>query len=139
MPWFNSIRLDSNLNEQERNIAHSLFELVSQTQESIRREVDRINFILDRCRFIFIHFLSKHCDNLLLARFLYDQNTMVCDVFQEHYQSLIHSIYGAQKENLYLFAGRSLREGGRGQRAQKAVQEAFNINPQNSEVEKEKK
>ena len=139
VPWFESIREDINLNKAERDIAQSLFQLISQTRESIRREIERINFILDKCKTIFINFLPHQRDNFLLARFIYDQNAMVQEVFNDYYQELIKAIYGNSPEDLYLFAAQSLRQGGWIKKAEQALQEAISCNPYNPNVLKEKK
>mgnify|MGYP000220399612 CR=1 FL=1 len=139
VPWFQGVLDDSDLNQTERDTGHALYQLINQTQESIRREVERINFILDKCRLIFINYLPDHYENFLLARFIYNRNDMVREVFGDYYQDLILAVYGENPENLYLFAAQSFRQGGWWQKAQDALQEAININPDNTEVLHEKK
>jgi hypothetical protein len=139
VPWFQSVQEDGSYRPTERHTGHRLFQLVSQTQESIRREVRRIRFILSECLGIFTRYLSLHSENALLARFIYDSNQLVREVFGRQYEELLRSMFGQEQERLYLLAAQSLRQGGWAGKASQAVEEAYGMNPDNARVASEKK
>jgi hypothetical protein len=139
VPWFKQVQNDTRFEAKDRSIGQRLFGLASQTSESIRREVNRIEYIMDECRLIFIHFLPEHRKNPLLARFIYDEEDIVRDVFQEQYAALLEAVYGDTPDDLYLLAAQSLREGGWLYRAQSAVDRGLELNPQREAIEHEKK
>jgi hypothetical protein len=139
VPWFQNVQKDDSYRPTERRIGHKLFQLVSQTQESIRREVRRIRFILSECLGIFTRYLSLHSENPLLARFLFDHNQLVREVFGHRYDELLQAMFGREQERLYLLAARSLRQGGWARKASLALQEASRLNPDHPHVAKEKK
>ncbi|MFP4588047.1 MAG: hypothetical protein ACLFM3_08375 [Desulfohalobiaceae bacterium] len=136
--WFSQLEQDPSRSSQEREISKNLYQLVSQTKESIRREVNRISYILNICRKIFIQYLPLHQDNALLARFIYTQNHLMRSTFRSAYPKLILAIYGQQQEMLYCLAARSLRQGGWSSSAADALQQALKINPKNPDVKQEK-
>lgn len=139
VPWFQEVQNDTRFQASERTIGQRLFGLASQTIESMRREVNRIEYILDECRLILIHFLPQHRNNPLLARFIYDQENTLRDVFQEHYTPLLQAVYGEAQDDLYLLAAQSLREGGWLRRAQDAADKALDLNPEQEAIRQEKK
>lgn len=136
--WFSQLEQDPNRSPQEREISKNLYQLVSQTKESIRREVNRITYILNICRKIFIQYLPLHQENALLARFIYTQNELMRSTFRSAYPKLILAIYGQQQEMLYCLAAKSLRQGGWHSSADQALQQALRINPENPQVKQEK-
>jgi tetratricopeptide (TPR) repeat protein len=105
----------------------------------VHREIDKIAFLLEQCLEIFIYYLPEHSENALLARFIYDQNEIVQEVFGEFYEQLLEAMYQENAETLYILACRSLRQGGWIQKAQAALEKAIEINPQNSLIYQEKK
>ncbi len=138
--WFSQVQQDTGCSAHERDISSNLYQLVSQTKESIRREVRRITYILKLCRKIFIQYLSLHSRNPLLARLIFTQNKLVRSVFQTRtYPMLIQSIYGNHPEMLYCLAASSLRQGGWRSMAEQALEQALKINPNNPEVRQEQK
>lgn len=138
-PWFQAVQADHDLTPEERLISQELFQLISQTRESIAREVKRIQFILYHCRRMFTFYLSAHSDNALLARFLFDQDTLVRDVFKGGYDALVASIYADGLARLYVLAARSLRQGGWIQDASRAVSLALELDPTGTDVLQEKR
>ncbi|MFW5722632.1 MAG: hypothetical protein ACOCWT_04975, partial [Desulfohalobiaceae bacterium] len=128
-PWFQAVQADHDLTPEERLISQELFQLISQTRESIAREVKRIRFILYHCRRMFTFYLPAHSDNALLARFLFDQDILVRDVFKGGYDALVEAIYADNPSRLYVLAARSLRQGGWIRDASRAVSLALDLDP----------
>lgn len=137
-PWFLALR-GRDLPEAERDIAEDLFQVLKQTEESMRREIDRIRFIIAQCRRLLPIYLSRQRENALLARYLFSQNELVREVFAEDYELLITSIYGEHPERMYILAAQSLRLGGWVAEAAQAVEGAFAINATDRMVLQEKK
>ena len=104
--------------------------VLKQTSESIQREVTRLRFILTKCRHLLPMYLASQQGNVLLARLLFEEQTMVRNVFGDDYPRLIHTIYGDQPELLYIYAARSLRQGGWMLEAATAANKAVEINPE---------
>lgn len=111
------------LRPEERGIVGELSKVVDQTRESMRREVARIRFIIASCRQLFIRYLPEHRDNALLARLLYDQNSLVRTAFALDYHALITALYGDRPEKMYHLAAQSLMLGGWEREAALAEQE----------------
>ncbi len=137
-PWFLALR-GRDLPEAERVVVEELFQVLKQTEESMRREIDRIRFIMSQCRKLLPHYLSRHCENALLARYLFSQNALVREVFGEDYALLIGSVYGEHPERMFVLAAQSLRLGGWVAEASLAVQAACDINATDRLVLQEKK
>lgn len=116
-----------------------LVELPKQTEESMRREILRIRMLLDQCKELLPVYLSRHCDNPLLARQIFAQNVLVRDVFKEKYEQLISGIYNNSPQMMYVLASRSLREGGWLDEARQAMEQACKIAPKDKIVLHEKK
>jgi hypothetical protein len=137
-PWFLALR-GRDLPDSERVVVEALFQVLKQTEESMRREIDRIRFIMSQCRKLLPHYLARHRENALLARYLFSQNALVREVFGEDYELLISSVYGEHPERMYVLAAQSLRLGGWVSEATQAVQAACDINPADRLVIQEKK
>ncbi|MBU1228857.1 MAG: hypothetical protein KKA55_12675 [Proteobacteria bacterium] len=137
-PWFLALR-GRDLPEAERVVVEELFQVLKQTEESMRREIDRIRFIIFQCRRLLPLYLSRHRENALLARYLFSQNALVREVFGNDYDLLVTSIYGDHPERMYVLAAQSLRLGGWVVEASQAVQSAFAINSTDRLVLQEKK
>lgn len=133
-PWFRQLS-NTNISSEHQRIGEDLLAVLDQTSESIQREVNRIRFLLFNCRRLLTEYLPQHSDNELLARFLFDNNDLVREVFGEGYPKLIEKVYGNEPERMYLFAARSLIKGGWREIAGKALEEASRINPANPEVQ----
>ena len=138
VPWFSQMSLNTELRADERSLANALYQFGSQTRESIDREVKRIASLLAFCRRIFRHYLPEHSQSHTLARFLYDQDELVRHVFEAEYEQLIQDIYGQRPERLFLLAARSLREGGRLEKARLAVSRAQDVCRSDGDVLHEK-
>ena len=136
-PWFREMQ-SQELPAEEALICQELYQVVLQTRESMNREIKRIRFILFHCRRLFPVYLQHHRDNSLLARFLFEHNDLIRQVFEAHYEQLIDSIYGSDPALLYLLASRSLRQGGWAQEAREAVAEAVKLAPSDQRVLQEK-
>ncbi|SMP50452.1 hypothetical protein SAMN06295888_106116 [Desulfonatronum zhilinae] len=113
------------LRPEERGIVGELSKVVDQTRESMRREVARIRFIISSSRQLFIRYLPEHGDNALLARLLYDQNSLVRMAFAQDYQALISALYGGRPEKMYHLAAQSLMLGGWEREAVRAEEEGL--------------
>ena len=136
-PWFDELK-GKPMQALESEISGHLFRLVTQTLESMRREIDRIRFIVDQCRKLLPVYLERHRDNALLARFIYSQMGLTMQVFGDQYDGLIQVIYGGRPEAMYVLASQSLRQGGWVNEASAAMDEAVRINPEDQEVLREK-
>lgn len=132
-PWFRQMR-DRELRGRHKDIGEDLFGVLDQTNESIQREVNRIRFLLFNCRRLFTEYLALHSDNELLARFLFDQNELVREVFGDGYQRLVETVYSERPEMLYVRAARSLRKGGWIAESAQALDEARRLAPDCAEV-----
>jgi len=137
-PWFLALR-GRDLPEDERVVVEELFQVLRQTEESMRREIDRIRFIISQCRRLLPIYLARHKDNALLARYLFSQNQLVREVFGADYEHLVSTVYGEQPERMFVLASQSLRLGGWVDEAALAVQSALAIHPTDKLVLQEKK
>ncbi|MFP4316686.1 MAG: hypothetical protein ACOC24_05035 [Desulfovibrionales bacterium] len=138
-PRFEEFKRERILRDEEKLLGQELFQVILQTKESIDREITRIRFILYHCRRMLILYLADHSDNHLLARFIFDQNEMVQSVFKSDYNELIDALYGENHENLFVYASKSLRQGGWMQDAAAALEQALQIAPSKHSVLQEKK
>lgn len=111
-PRFEKLQHHPALEPEEQHLGTELFAVISQTSESIRREVQRVRFILFHCKRMFIRYLPRHAGNPLLARFFYRQWELVERVFRSYTGELLEAIYGPDLAALYLLAAQSLEEGG---------------------------
>ncbi|MBF0480222.1 MAG: hypothetical protein HQK81_03125 [Desulfovibrionaceae bacterium] len=127
-PWFRDLQ-GENLPEAESAISLELLQVLSQTNESIRREIDRIRFILSKCASLMPMYFRDQRENALLARFLFEQNELVRGVFGAAYEELIRAIYDDAPEMMLVMAARSLRQGGWMRHASQAVDEALALSP----------
>ena len=132
IPWLEKISQSATNNPEQFAAPSELLQATSQTKESIQREVDRIRFIINHCLKLLIQYLPLHSENPYLARFLFDQNELVQDVFAQSYNQLIKAMYGNNQEKMYVLAARSLRQGGWIKKAVQAVETALKINPGNT-------
>jgi hypothetical protein len=138
-PWFEQIKGEHALTPEEKLLGQELFQVILQTRESILREITRIRFILFHCRRMLIVYLADHRENHLLARFIYDQNDLVQSVFRNDYWELVRSMYSDNPEDLYIYASKSLRQGGWMQDAAAAIEQASSMAPHKLAVLQEKK
>jgi hypothetical protein len=113
----------------EGGFCGELFLVLGQTRESISREIARIRFILGQCKLMLSVYLAQHRDNELLARFIFEQMSLVRQVFAAEYPRLVKGIYGDEPEALFVLAGSSLRQGGWTSEAGRALKEALALNP----------
>lgn len=139
-PWFHTlIKGDTDSSGPERDITEQLFQVLSQTEESMHREIARIRFIMAKCRQLLPSYLHRYSDNVLLARYIFSQNGLVLAVFRDEYDELIRTIYGEEIERMYVLASQSLRLGGWMDEAAQAVEKARQQNPTSRIVLQEKK
>ncbi|THB71996.1 MAG: hypothetical protein D6E12_00235 [Desulfovibrio sp.] len=128
----------ADLPEPTRSFSRELSPVLEQTRESIEREISRIRFIMDHCRAMFPLYYARHRENPLFARFLFDQNELVREVFQESYAELISIIYNHAPEEMYILAAQSLRRGGWLAEASTALDQALAIRPDSPEARMER-
>jgi hypothetical protein len=122
----------------DKDICRSMAGIVDQTLESIRREISRIRFIFQNCRTLFPKYLSGHAENELLARFFFEQQDLVRDVFHSDYKTLLSWIYGEDHLRMYLLAAKSLRIGGWFDEAHKALSQAELLQPGSEHIAEER-
>ena len=79
-PMFENLLADP-MPELETQVGDELFKVLSQTKESMRREIDRIRFIMAQCRKLLPVYLSGYAFNPLVARFIFMDNELVRRVF----------------------------------------------------------
>ncbi|WP_419785791.1 hypothetical protein [Pseudodesulfovibrio sp.] len=137
-PWFHRLH-EGDLSSSEKDITDQFFQVLNQTEESMRREIDRIRFIIDKCRRLLPYYLHRYSDNMLLARYIFSQNETVRAVFKDEYDALIYAIYGSEPERMFILASQSLRLGGWVDQASEAVEYALRKNPGSKMVLQEKK
>jgi len=137
-PWFHRL-YEGDLNTSEKDVTEQLFQVLNQTEESMRREIDRIRFIIAKGRQLLPYYLRRYSDNVLLARYIFSQNELVRSVFADEYKGLVFAIYGHEPERMYILASESLRMGGWMDEAAQAVKRAFKENPASKIVLQEKK
>ncbi len=136
-PWFREL-LDKELPPEEHIVSRELFQVVLQTNESIRREVARVRFFFAQCKRLLIVYLGNQGENTLLARLLFEQHALVCKIFATQFETLLASIFGDAPEMLFVMASQSLRQGGWMDHAAVAAERAYRINPANPRVLREK-
>ena len=136
-PWFREL-MDRELPEAEHLISRELFQVVLQTNESIRREIARVRFFFSQCRKLMLVYLTDQGENPLLGRFLFEQNALVRKIFGQDYDSLLETIYGDSPELMYIMASQSLRQGGWMTHALEAVELALVACPSSPRVLREK-
>ncbi|GFM36335.1 hypothetical protein [Desulfovibrio psychrotolerans] len=112
-----------------RGLGDPLSEVLTQTRQSIEREVRRIEFILEQCRELICIYYARHGGNRLLARLLFDRNELVRAVFGPRYEALISSVYEDVPERMYILAAEGLMECGRPEEAHRAATEGVRLNP----------
>jgi len=137
-PWLHKL-YEGDQQNSEKDITEQLFQILNQTEESIRREIDRIRFISAKCRQLLPYYLRRYSDNVLLARYIFSQNELVRAAFGDDYNSLIFAIYGTEPERMFILASQSLRMGGWMDEASQAVHRALEQNPASKIVLQEKK
>lgn len=128
-PWFHSLERET-LSEEEVEHCRALVGVLGQTEESLRREISRVRHILSRCVLLFPPVLHGYRESPLLARFLFSQEDLVRQVFQDQHETLLEVVYGDDPQMLYLLAAQSLREGGWVAPAKKALDEARRLRPE---------
>lgn len=136
-PMFENLLADP-LPELETQVGDELFKVLSQTKESMRREIDRIRFIMAQCRKLLPVYLGGHSYNPLVARFIFMDNELVRRVFGGEYSHLVSSIYKGRPELMYVLAAQSLRQGGWMDEASRAVDLAQEANPKSERALQEK-
>lgn len=135
-PWF--ISLDpAMLDGDDRRFRKELLQVLLQTRESIEREIRRIRFITTLCLDMVPKHYARYRENALLARFIFDQNTLVRAVFKDKYSALVKGIYGDEPEYMCIRAAASLRAGGWLEEALQAAQEAMTMRPESDAAQKE--
>lgn len=137
-PWFHKLA-EGEQPGSEKDITTQFFQVLNQTEESMRREIDRIRFIMSKCRQLLPYYLRRYSDNVLLARYIFSQNDLVRKVFADEYNGLIFAIYGSEPERMYILASQSLRLGGWMEEAAEAVEQALEQKPASKLVLQEKK
>jgi len=139
IPWFKSLQSDPEFMPTKQLVGSELDSLTAQTRESIRLELERVFFVLDQCRKLFLNYLPLHADNPLLARLIYDNLDLMHQVFKADSTQLIRTVYGDPPARLYLLPSQSFRRGGWLDKAAVAVQAAVDLDPAQTLLKEEKK
>lgn len=139
-PWLRELQ-DCSLvwDEQDKDIVDQFTAIPIQTEESMRREIDRIRAIMTICRRLLPSYLARHRENMLLARYIFSQNRLVRQVFGDEYDGFLTGIYGNHPTLMYVYAAQSLRLGGWTDQARSAIAEAYALSPEDKVVLQEKK
>ena len=106
-----------------------LRDIQSQTVESMRREVARLESLLLQSRKLFCLYFAGRADHRPLARFLHDNNELARAIFADDYDRLIQSVYDDEPERMPVEAAHSLLESARFAAAALAVEAALTRNP----------
>lgn len=109
-------------------IVSDFHEIERQTEESLKREIARIELLFLLTIRLFCRHFSRCCSHRPLARFLFDYEKNIKDTFGEYYDVFIYAIYGEEIEKLFLEAAYSLEKSGRYKKAQAALEACFVIN-----------
>ena len=136
-PWFGDL-MDRELPESEHEVCRELFQVVLQTNESIRREIARVRFFFAKCRELLPGYLTDQGENPLLGRFLFEHETLVRKIFGQAFDSLLTALYGDGPAMMYVMAAQSLRQGGWMTHAATAVRRAWELDPSSPRVLREK-
>jgi len=136
-PWFRGL-MGRDLPESEHAAARELFQVVRETNESIRREIARVRFFFAKCRRMLPGYLADQGENPLLGRLLFEREPLVRKFFGQEFDGLIAAIYGGAPEMMHVMAAQSLRQGGWMTHAAKAVTRALELAPDNPRVLREK-
>ena len=79
----------------------------------MRREIDRIRFIMSQSRQLLPIYLARHKENALLARYLFSQNALGARGIRQRITSISSPpVYGEHPERMFVLAAQSLRLGG---------------------------
>ena len=106
-----------------------LLDIQSQTVESMRREVVRLESLLSQSRKLFCLYFAGRADHRPLARFLHDHNDLARAVFADDHEQLMRAVYKDEPERLHIEAAHSLLESARVEAAARAVDAALAVNP----------
>lgn len=137
-PWLQDLQNEP-LQEMEACFSKELLRVISQTDESIQREIRRIRLILTHCRSMLPIYYARHRENALLARFFFEQNDLAREVFREGYDMLMECVYENEQELMYLLAAQSLRRGGWVEPGLKALAQGLSVNPRCPRLLQEKR
>jgi hypothetical protein len=110
-------------------ILRFLFDQASDTQGSLSKMVYRADRLLSVINKLFCGYLAGESNNRALARLIYDREDLLRSVFKELYPSLLHCIYGKRQDKVFVEAAWSLLESGHHIKAERAVNQALNTNP----------
>jgi hypothetical protein len=137
-PWLQEI-MEEDAHGPQQEVSGRLVEVLTQTRESMRREIDRIRFFMNNCRTLLPVYLVRHRDNTLLARFIFSHEDLVRSAFGSDYGMLMEGVYKDEPERMYVLACRSLRMGGWFAEANRAIEAALQERPDGKLVLQEKK
>jgi hypothetical protein len=110
-------------------ITAELNDIRGQTQESMRREVERLRKLIDLSRKLFAIYFAGCRSHKPLARLLNDEQSSVRRAFQNEFSTLLAAVYGREIERMYVQAAQSLLDSARPEAAARAVADALKCNP----------
>ena len=90
--------------ENYKDNLEKLIPFTEQTTQSIAREMERVVGVLKHTRDLLVLFLGFHGQNGHLARFIIAEEDTVRQCFAHEWQDLIFSLYGENKDQMYICA-----------------------------------
>ncbi|MDL2316045.1 hypothetical protein LJC59_03075 [Desulfovibrio sp. OttesenSCG-928-A18] len=115
-------------------MVQELLSIQDQTAESMRREVFRLEDLLQHARRLFCLYFAGARKHRPLARFLNDNIDLASRTLGGDFPRLIRAVYGDEPERMYIEAAYSLLESARSEAAARALEAALAINGGHPEV-----
>lgn len=112
-------------------VEEPLLLLAEQSSANLKHHITRARKLISTAKGLFCRYLAGDCANRPLARFIHDREKLLRDVFNDQLEELIQSIYGQERELVFLESALSLAELGQKHKAALALQKALDINPHN--------
>lgn len=106
------------------DIFNPLRGLAGQTGESSSRELARISHVLGHGLRVLALYLAGEGLNRPLARWLVCEENLARQAFGREYESLLFSLYGENREQMYVMAARDFLDAGRHEPARTMLREA---------------
>ena len=117
-----------------RALVARIVAIKGETDESMRREANRLETLLRISRRLFCLLFAGRACHRPLARLLHDREAMVAHAFEDDYPALLLAVYGDEPERRHIEAAHSLVQSARQDEAAKAVETALSINPASREA-----
>jgi hypothetical protein len=109
----------------------TLLVLAAQSGENLKQHIRRGRELISAAKELFCRYLAGCSTNRQLARLIHDREKLLRSVFGDQFEALLQSIYGTERELIFLETALSLAELGQMDKAALAVKTAIKINPHN--------